>query len=131
MNYPVAIESEKGRAFGIVVPDLPGCFSAGDSMDEALSNAREAILMHLEALIDGGETIPKPSPIEVLSLRREFRGRVWAMIGVDLSQLEGKTCRVNITLPARVLRRIDAAASKRGESRSGFIASASLQLAVK
>lgn len=42
--YPIAIEPGDDRhAFGVVVPDLPGCFSAGDTFDEAIENAREAI----------------------------------------------------------------------------------------
>ena len=44
------------------------------------------------------------------------------MVSVDLAELSDKAERVNITLPARVLRRIDAAAKAAGESRSGFIA---------
>ena len=49
-------------------------------------------------------------------------GWVWAVVNVDLVQLSDKVERVNITLPARVLRRIDTAAKAAGESRSGFIA---------
>ena len=43
MKYPIAIEpGAADHAFGVVVPDLPGCFSAGDTLDEAIDNAREA-----------------------------------------------------------------------------------------
>ena len=43
MRYPIAIEpGSEMTAFGIVVPDLPGCFSAGDTLDEALAGAEEA-----------------------------------------------------------------------------------------
>ena len=53
MRYPIAIETgDSKHAFGVVVPDLPGCFSAGDTLDEALTNAREAILLHLEGLLE-------------------------------------------------------------------------------
>ena len=55
MRYPIAIETgDSKHACGVVVPDLPGCFSAGDTLDEALTNAREAILLHLEGLLDDG-----------------------------------------------------------------------------
>ena len=44
MRYPIAIEpGEAKTAFGVVVPDLPGCFSAGDTLDEAIANAAETI----------------------------------------------------------------------------------------
>jgi predicted RNase H-like HicB family nuclease len=44
MRYPIAIEPGDAKtAFGVAVPDLPGCFSAGDTLDEAIANAAEAI----------------------------------------------------------------------------------------
>jgi predicted RNase H-like HicB family nuclease len=62
------------QVHGVVVPDLPGCFSAGDTLDEALTNAREAILLHLEGLLDDGQSFPKPSAIEQLRGKRSYRG---------------------------------------------------------
>jgi predicted RNase H-like HicB family nuclease len=42
MRYPIALETgDSKHAFDVVVPDLPGCFSAGDTLDNALINARE------------------------------------------------------------------------------------------
>ena len=123
MRYPIAIEpGDKRRAFGVVVPDLPGCFSAGDTLDEAIGNAGEAIGLWLETVLDDGGVVPAPRPIAEHQKNREFSGWVWALVEVDLAKLSDKVERVNITLPARVLRRIDAAAKEAGESRSGYIA---------
>lgn len=123
MKFPIAIEpGDAKHAFGVVVPDLPGCFSAGDTIEEAIDNAKEAIELWLEAAIDEGMPVPEPSAIETLRKDRALRGWLWAVVSVDLSQLSDKTERVNITLPSRVLRRIDAAAKEAGESRSGYIA---------
>ena len=123
MRYPIAIEpGDKRHAFGVVVPDLPGCFSAGDTLDQAIDNASEAIELWLETVIDDGGAIPAPRSITEHQKNSEFSGWVWALVNVDLAQLSDKVERVNITLPARVLRRIDAAAKAAGESRSGFIA---------
>jgi predicted RNase H-like HicB family nuclease len=128
MRYPVAIETGDARhAWGVIVPDLPGCFSAGDSMEEALDNAREAILLHVAGLLDDGETVPQAQPIEKYRGKREFKNRIWALVDVDLSQLEDTTERINITLPRRVLTKLDAAARAAGESRSGYIAHLALQ----
>lgn len=128
MRYPVAVEpGDTKHAWGVTVPDLPGCFSAGDSMEEALDNAREAILLHVGGLIDDDQQIPGASSIDKYRTKREFRSRVWALVEVDLSQLEDTTERVNITLPRRVLRRLDAAAHAAGESRSGYIAHLALR----
>lgn len=116
MKFPIAIEpGDAKHAFGVVVPDLPGCFSAGDTIEEAIE-------LSLEAAIDEGMPVPEPSAIETLRKDRALRGWLWAVVSVDLSQLSDKTERVNITLPSRVLRRIDAAAKEAGESRSGYIA---------
>ena len=128
MKYPIAIEPGNARkAFGVVVPDLPGCFSAGDTLDEAIDNAREAIELWLETVIDDGGAVPEARPVAEHQANPEFAGWIWAVVSIDLASLSDKAERVNITLPARVLRRIDAAAKAAGESRSGFIAHLALR----
>ncbi len=127
MRYPIVIESgDAKRAFGVIVPDLPGCVSAGDTVDDALANAREAILLHLEGLLDDGKAFPAPSLIEQLQKKRGYRGWTWAIVEVDASELGDKAARINITLPQRVLRAVDTYARKQGETRSGFVARAVL-----
>ena len=123
MKYPIAIElGDDTHAFGVVVPDLPGCFSAGDTLDEAIDNAKEAIELWLESVIDDNGLVPEPESVTTHQANPEFAGWVWAVVAIDLAALSDKAERVNITLPARVLRRIDAAAKEAGESRSGYIA---------
>ncbi len=123
MRYAVAIEKgDKRHAYGVVVPDLPGCFSAGDTLDDALVNAKEAILLHLEGLLDEKEAIPAPHPLEEHVKKRQWKGWTWALVEADLSEIDDKIERINITLPRRVLRVIDDAAKRAGESRSGYIA---------
>ncbi|EQD66265.1 Uncharacterized protein family UPF0150 domain protein [mine drainage metagenome] len=127
MRYPIAIETGDAKhAFGAVVPDLPGCFSAGDTLDDALTNAREAILLHLEGLLDDGKAFPAPTSIQQLQKKRSYRGWTWAVVDVDVSELGDKAARINITLPQRILRAVDAYARKQGETRSGFIARAAV-----
>jgi predicted RNase H-like HicB family nuclease len=83
MRYPIAIETgDSKHAFGVAAPDLPGCFSAGDTLDEALTNAREAILLHLEGLLDDGQSVPKPSTIEQQRSKRSYRGWTWVIVDV-------------------------------------------------
>jgi predicted RNase H-like HicB family nuclease len=127
MRYPIAIETGgRHHAYGVVVPDLPGCFSAGDTLEEALTQAREAILLHLEGLLDEKRPLPQPSDLATLSRKRSYRGWTWALVDVDLAELGDKAARINITLPQRVLRAIDAHARRCGETRSGFLARAAL-----
>ena len=124
MKYPIAIESGSAKeAWGVVVPDLDGCFSAGDrSIDEAIENAKEAIELWIEVALDCNQEIPKPSSLSELQKRKEFKGWVWAIVEIDPALLSDEIERINITLPKRVLARLDAKAKKAGENRSAFIA---------
>ncbi len=124
MKYPIAIEpGDAERAWGVVVPDLPGCFSASDDgVDSAIENAKEAIAAWIESAIDSGETVPPPGSIEEHRRKREYRGWIWALAEVDPAVLDERAERVNITLPRRVLARLDAKARAAGETRSGYIA---------
>ena len=124
MKYPIAIEPGDGKsAWGVVVPDLPGCFSAADSgLDEAIDQAKEAIELWIEMALDGGQVIPKPSSLRELQKKKEFKGWAWAIVEIDPALLSDEIERINITLPKRVLARLDAKAKKAGENRSAFIA---------
>lgn len=124
MKYPIAIEPGSEKAvWGVIVPDLPGCFSAADSgIDEAIENAKEAIALWIEAALDAGEDIPKPSSITDLQKKEEFKGYIWAIAEINPALLSDDIERVNISLPKRVLARLDAKAKSAGENRSAFIA---------
>jgi len=129
MHYPVVVEpGSETTAWGVVVPDLPGCFSAADSgLDEALQNAREAIALWMEDAIANHEAIPKPSKIETLRASGQFDGWIWAVVPVDAAWMDERVERVNITLPRRILALLDSKASLAGESRSAYIAHLALQ----
>lgn len=123
MRFPIAIEAgDEGTAFGVVVPDLPGCFSAGDSIDEAIANAEQAIDAWIEAALDEGQEIPLPSTVQRWANDPEFSGWTFGIVTVDPAALDDRIERVNITLPRRVLHRLDQRAKAAGESRSGYIA---------
>jgi predicted RNase H-like HicB family nuclease len=124
MKYPIAIEmGGPKKSWGFVVPDLPGCFSATDSgIDEAIENAKEAIELWIEVALDQEMEIPRPSMITDLQKKKEYKGWIWAVAEVDPALLSDEIERINITLPKRVLSRLDAKAKKAGETRSGFIA---------
>jgi predicted RNase H-like HicB family nuclease len=126
MLYPVVIHKDKSSDYGVSVPDLPGCFSAGSSMEEALMNAVEAIECHLEGMLFDGEAIPDAQPVEVHQRDKAYTGGTWALVNVDLSKLASKAKRINITLPERVLALVDEQAKREGESRSGLLARAVL-----
>ena len=126
MRFPIVIHKDAGSRYGVTVPDLPGCFSAGDSLDEAIESAREAIACHVEGLLMDGEVIPARVSLEVHQANEDYRDGVWAIVAVDISELSSKTKRINITLPTRVLAIVDKAAVREGQSRSGLLARAAL-----
>jgi predicted RNase H-like HicB family nuclease len=128
MRYPIVIEAGDQRtAYSVIVPDLPGCFSAGDTLEEAIANAEEAISLYLEDYLDEGRAPPKVSSIEALKATGEYADMTWALVPVDLSKSSSKSVRVNVTIPDRILSSIDSYAIKRGESRSGFLTRAALE----
>ncbi len=124
MKYPIAIEPGNAKtAWGVIVPDLPGCFSAADSgIDEAIEKAKEAIELWIEMALDDGKDIPKPSSITELQKKGGFKAYIWAIAEIDPALLSDEIERVNISLPKRVLARLDAKAKSAGENRSAFIA---------
>jgi predicted RNase H-like HicB family nuclease len=128
MRYPIAIEpGTETTAFSVVVPDLPGCFSAGDTLDEAVAGAEEAAAAWIDASLDAGEAIPAPSSLEAVSRNPDYAGWTFGIITLDPALLDDTIERVNITLPRRVLRRLDALARAAGESRSGYITHLTLE----
>ena len=128
MRYPIVIEPGNIRtAFGVVVPDMPGCFSAGDTLEQAISNAEIAAAAWIDTQLDRGLNIPQPSELSKLQKNAKYANWVWAVITIDPALLDDRIERVNITLPRRVLKRLDDAAKAVGETRSGYIA----QLALK
>lgn len=126
MRFPIVVHKDACSGYGVTVPDLPGCFSAGDSLDEAIESAREAIACHLEGLLMDGEPIPARASLETHQGNEDYRDGVWAIVAVDVSRLSSETRRINITIPARVLDIVDQAAVREGQSRSGFLAQAAL-----
>src|ERR1043166_7711880 len=104
MNYPIAIEiGDDTHAVGVVVPDLPGCFSAGDTVDEAVKNAEKAITAWIDTMLDAGESIPRASSLaDLVHANPDYSGWVWAIVTIDPSVLDDRVERINITLPRRV-----------------------------
>jgi predicted RNase H-like HicB family nuclease len=90
MRYPIAIEPGTATtAWGVVVPDLPGCFSAGDTFDEAMENAPQAIRLYAEALAKDGRELPPPRALLDLrndpSVAADMRDNMVALVPAPVS----------------------------------------------
>ena len=128
LRYPIVIEpGTESTAFGVIVPDLPGCFSAGDTLDEAMAGAEEAAAAWIDATLDAGGAIPVASSLDVVQVNPDYAGWAFGVITLDPALFDDTIERVNLTLPRRVLSRLDALAKAAGESRSGFVAQLTLE----
>jgi len=125
MKFIIAIEpGTDTSAWGVAVPDLPGCFSAGDTLDDAMANARQAIDQHVEIMIEDGAPIPISRSLAVIQADPAYAGWVWAVVDVPVEKYLGPAEKINITVPRMVLTRIDEYAKSQGMSRSGFLVEA-------
>jgi predicted RNase H-like HicB family nuclease len=127
MNYPIVMHKDSDSDYGVIVPDLPGCFSAGSTLDEALAMAKEAIELHLEGLIEEGQPVPTPQPIERSKRTADFRGGTWAVVSIDPACLRLNAKRINITMPQRILDAVDRHAAAEYETRSGLLTKAAVK----
>jgi predicted RNase H-like HicB family nuclease len=60
MKYAVVFE-KTSTGYSAYVPDLPGCVSAGATLEEAADLIRSGIAIHLNAMREDGDTIPEPT----------------------------------------------------------------------
>ena len=127
MHYPVIIHKDPDSDYGVTVPDLPGCFTAGDTVDDAIVQATEAIECHIEGLVLDGETVLIPRNIEFRQKNPDYVDGVWALVSVTLDKIPGESRRVNITVHELLLALIDQHAKQHGETRSKFIAQAAME----
>lgn len=125
MLYPVIIHKDEDSCYGISTLDFPGCFTAGDTMEEALANVQEAV----ELWMDDVDELPDPTPLEKAVEREEAEGGAVVLVDLDLSFLDRRAKRINITVPSYALSKIDRAAKKAGQSRSQFLVDCALRRA--
>lgn len=122
-NYIAVVHKEPDSDYGVSFPDFPGCITAGKTIDEAKDLAYEALLLHLEGRREDGEVLPVPTNLEEIVADPENAEAV-AFLVVSAPDAPGKVKRINITMPEETLRRVDAAAKRRGLTRSAFLARA-------
>ena len=122
----VALLDGKAGAYGVTVPDLPGCTSGG-STTEALRNAVEAVRLWAEDAIADGEALPQPRSVEMLRADRAIADAIAegaALAIVPLLLDAGRPAKANLSIDAWLLAAIDEAAKARGLTRSALLATA-------
>lgn len=121
MLYPIYVHKEEDSAYGASFPDFPGCFTAADDLQHLPLAAQEAVTAHFEV---DDVPIPAPSSPEAWLNDANFKGGFWLLVDIDLARVRSRAVRLNISLPEALVKRIDAIAKQRGQSRSAFLAKA-------
>ncbi|WP_192256697.1 type II toxin-antitoxin system HicB family antitoxin [Mesorhizobium caraganae] len=120
-QYIGLIHKDAESDVGVSFPDFPGLVTAGEDLDDARGMAEEALAFHIQGPVEDGEAAPEPSSLAEIMASAINRDGVAILVGVKTDAK--KVVRVNVTLPADVLQRIDAAEAH-GYTRSGFLAKA-------
>jgi predicted RNase H-like HicB family nuclease len=122
MLYPVYVHpGDESHAHGVTFPDFPGCFSAADDWADLPRLIQEAVEVYFEG--EAGE-VPPPTPLEALARDPVYAGGTWLLVDIDLERINPRRVRLNVSLPAPLVARIDRYAAAHHLSRSGFLAQA-------
>lgn len=128
MLYPAFIEFDSDGSASGWFPDVDGCIFAGASVEEAHADAKTAIDAHFELLSEKALEIPTPKSQQehLINSTSDYHNGMWLLVDVDMDKYDGRAERINITLPHRLLNRIDTLVKSNPEygSRSAFIATA-------
>lgn len=119
IHFPAIVEGGDKPGFGVFFPDLPGCVSAGETVQAAATNAEIALGLHLAGMIEDGETIPDPTPLDLIAADRDVKEVARVLVRGEIAE---RAVRVNVTLNALVLALLDALAAKQSLDRSSMIA---------
>jgi predicted RNase H-like HicB family nuclease len=115
--YPALIDKDAESDFGVSFPDFPGCVSAGETLEESILGAQEALSGHVALMIADGDALPKPTSLEEVTAGKESSTVAITLVPVVLP---GRARRVNVTLDEALLEEID----QISDNRSGFLAEA-------
>ncbi len=118
--YHAVVHKEEGSAFGVHFPDLPGCFSAADRVEDVIPNAIEALSLWFE---DAAPVEPRPVDVIQREVADDLAEGAFLVMVPWIGRNAGQA-RVNISIDRAMLAAIDSAAAMRRLTRSAFLAEA-------
>ena len=126
MRFVAFVHTDAAGGFGISFPDVPGCVSDGETVENALTRGEAALAFHVEGMREDGLAVPAPRPVDAILADPDLvEWREGAQIAhVPLILDGGSPKRVNVSLDPGLLDAIDAEATRRGMTRSAFLSSA-------
>ena len=93
-NYPIVIHKDPDTDYCVTVPDLPGCITAGDTLDDAQNQALEAIQCHIEGMLLDGEPVPEAKSIAYHQDSPDYADGTWKSVAITLPDVsEIQVCR--------------------------------------
>ena len=113
--FPASVEHVPSGGYSLFFEDLSGCITAAADMTTLAARAQEALELHLEGMLIGGEIIPEPTPPE----RLPSDGVVATLM---VEAVPGGSEQVTLDLTPDVLRRADERAREKGRTRADFLA---------
>lgn len=120
--YPAVIHKEPDSDFGVSFPDFPGCITAGHTQSEALAMGKEALALHISGMLEDGDAIPEPTPLDAVQAALRAEGDDDGVVTLIEAALAGPSKRINVTFEEALLEEIDSAAAAMGLNRSAFLA---------
>lgn len=129
MTQYVGILDGRGDVWGIRIPDVPGCYGAGGTPEDALADAISALREVAAHLVSNDNPVPTARGME--SVRRDkdaaYDPETESMVMVPLLLDKARVVKANVSLDAGTLEAIDEEAERRGLTRSSFLASAAVE----
>lgn len=121
-RYVALIDGEPG-AFGVVIPDCPGCAGMGDTIEEALDSATEGLRIWVEAIEAQGDRAPIPRSMAAVRAEAEADPETGEVLYATVALIRhlGRPVKANLSLDSGVLSAIDATARRLGVTRSAMV----------
>lgn len=97
-HYPIVIHKDPDSDYCVTVPDLPGCITAGDTLEDAQNQAVEAIQCHIEGMLLDGEPVPEAKEIVFHQDNPDYADGMWKSITIVLPDIS----EIRVSRPGRV-----------------------------
>jgi len=124
MLFPMIVYKSEGSAYGGLLPDFPGCYPMGETLDALLADVQDAVETWMEG--EDPAIFPVPTSLDVVQTSTDAQNRALMLVDVNTAFLEKVTERVNITIPRYALAAIDKMAKSQGLSRSAYMVRSAL-----
>lgn len=125
MRFPMIVYKSESSGYGGLLPDFPGCYPMGETLDALEADVQGAV----ETWMEGEDPVifPIPSPLEAVQASPDAQGRALIILtNINTAFLENVAERVNITVPRYALAAIDKMAKAQGLSRSAYMVRSAL-----